>query len=369
MAGCGPSRWWTPAADAGGSDLDAKVSRQSERPSQRQRGAHRGVERVTGYDEEDARIARSCARWRRQGMLVANKVDDAGPHGLHLGGAALGLGRPVPRQRPSRPGGGRPCSTASHLSAEAPPMHEEPAVREVEARGAPCRVSPWRSWTANGKSTLFNRLPGEDRAVGQPAVPPGTRSDTVVAPPDGHISGSSTPAGIAGARPRSTAGTEYYSLVRASRQWTASESRLCDRRTVERHGRTSGLAESQSTPPAARVVVLTQTKWGAARRRAAGEVSYQVGGLHFIGEAPGSSCRPHARAWNKLLPACRGASRTTTSRARTRRVNGSSAPGRASKPASPHGREGCYYATQAAVRPAPTLPYSQPRGAVHLPAH
>jgi GTP-binding protein len=137
-----------------------------------------------------------------------------------------------------------------------------------------------------GKSTLFNRLIGEDRAVVHD-MPGTTRDavDTVVDTPEGPIKFVDT----AGMRRKSRIddGTEYYSLVRALRAVDDADVALLVIDATE--GVTSQdqrLAERIDAAGCPVVVLLN--KWDLlddAERRA--EVTADLARmLHFIGEAP-----------------------------------------------------------------------------------
>jgi GTP-binding protein len=83
---------WIP----GGSGLDAKVSRQSERAIRDADAVLLVVDAVTGVTEEDSRIAQVVRELARGTvLLVVNKVDDAGREALIWEAMALGLGEPL----------------------------------------------------------------------------------------------------------------------------------------------------------------------------------------------------------------------------------------------------------------------------------
>jgi GTP-binding protein len=82
---------WMP----GGTELDAKVSRQSERAIRDADAVLLVVDAVTGVTEEDSRIAQ-VVRELATGtvLLVVNKVDDAGREALIWEAMSLGFGEP-----------------------------------------------------------------------------------------------------------------------------------------------------------------------------------------------------------------------------------------------------------------------------------
>src|SRR4051794_705971 len=137
-----------------------------------------------------------------------------------------------------------------------------------------------------GKSTLFNRLIGEERAVVHD-MPGTTRDsiDTVVDTPDGPVRFVDT----AGMRRKSRIddGPEYYSLVRALRSVDEADVALLVIDATE--GVTSQdqrLAERIDAAGCPVVVLLN--KWDlVSGAEARAEVTADVGRrLHFIGDAP-----------------------------------------------------------------------------------
>ncbi|MDQ3106838.1 MAG: ribosome biogenesis GTPase Der, partial [Actinomycetota bacterium] len=200
---------WMP----GGSDLDAKVSRQSEQAIRDADAVLLVLDAITGVTEEDSRIGeivRSLARG--QVLVVVNKVDDANREGLIWEALSLGLGDPYPISALHGRGAGDMLDhlvallPATEAGDESVPEDDEPGERvfSVALVGRP----------NVGKSTLFNRLIGEDRAVVHD-MPGTTRDtiDTVVETADGPIRFVDT----AGMRRKAKIdeATEYYSLVRA----------------------------------------------------------------------------------------------------------------------------------------------------------
>ena len=202
---------WMP----GGTDLDAKVSRQSEQAIQAAHAVLLVIDAVTGITEEDARIAEVVrAMARGKVLLVANKVDDASREALIWEALSLGLGDPYPVSALHGRGAGDVLDQLVTL-LPAPDLSDEPDVLELDDEPEERTFSVALVGRPNvGKSTLFNRLIGEDRAVVHD-LPGTTRDtvDTVVDTPDGPIRFVDT-AGMR-RRARIDEGTEYYSLVRA----------------------------------------------------------------------------------------------------------------------------------------------------------
>jgi GTP-binding protein len=201
-----------------------------------------------------------------------------------------------------------------------------------------------------GKSTLFNRLIGEDRAVVHD-LPGTTRDslDTVVETPDGPIRFVDT----AGMRRKSRIddGTEYYSLVRALRAVDEADIALLvidatsgvtaqDQRLAER-------IDAAGCP-----VVVLLNKWDAlpdaeARADATSQLADR---LHFIGDAPVLKVSAlTGRGVHKLLPVLAEAIERYHRRVPTRDVNKVIAEAQAAQPA-PHGAR-VLYALQGATDP------------------
>jgi GTP-binding protein len=199
-----------------------------------------------------------------------------------------------------------------------------------------------------GKSTLFNRLIGEDRAVVHDL--PGTTRDTI----DTVIETSEGPVRFvdtAGMRRKSRidAGTEYYSLVRALQAIDLADVAVLvidategvthqDQRLAER-------VDGAGCP-----IVILLNKWEQLDAEQRLDVAAQVADrLHFMGESPvlkGSALT--GRGIHKLLPALQQAIEQYHRRVPTRELNQVMQAAQAAHP-SPTGR--VLYATQGAVDP------------------
>lgn len=224
---------WMP----GGSDLDAKVSRQVEAAVV---GAHVVlfvVDAAVGMTDEDQAIA----TWLRQGdhqvVVVANKSDNDRREDERWEFMALGLGEPYPISAlHGRRAGDLLDVVIGHFPPElVPPDDALPDFMtglDESADGADAgdrtEDEPWKPEDPRpprvaivgrpnvGKSTLFNRLVGQDRSVVHDLA--GTTRDaidTLVETEDGPIVYVDT----AGMRRRSRIddSAEYYSFVRALR--------------------------------------------------------------------------------------------------------------------------------------------------------
>ena len=158
-----------------------------------------------------------------------------------------------------------------------------------------------------GKSTLFNRLIGDERSVVHD-LPGTTRDaiDTVVETPDGPIRFVDT-AGMR-RRARIDEGTEYYSLVRALQAVDRADVALLvidatdgvtaqDQRLAER-------VDAAGCP-----IVVLLNKWETLDAEERAESTRQVGDkLHFVGDAVVLKISAMTgKGVHKLLPALSGA--------------------------------------------------------------
>jgi GTP-binding protein len=277
----------------GGSDLDAKVSRQSEKALDDADVVLFVVDVTVGVTEDDARAAEMVRRSGKPVLLVANKVDDTARESLVWDTLALGLGEPYPVSALHGRGTGDLLDAAvAHL----PPADEDADgtadaedEREVDP-GAGDRPDHMVAVAIVGrpnvgKSTLFNRLTGDERAVVHD-MPGTTRDaiDTVVETDLGPLRLVDT----AGMRRKSKIdeGTEYYSLVRALKAVDEADVALLVIDSTEGvTGQDQRLAERVDAAGCPIVVMLNKWELLDAEQRA--ELRWQVGDkLKFIGEAP-----------------------------------------------------------------------------------
>jgi GTPase len=336
-----------------GSELDDKVSRQSEQAIRAADAVLLVIDTVTGVTEEDARIA-EVVRSLAEGtvLLVANKVDDSGREGLIWEALSLGLGEPLPVSALHGRGAG---DVLDRLIAVLP-APDRPGVDGAGGGGGHGAPADERVFAVAivgrpnvGKSTLFNRLIGEDRAVVHD-LPGTTRDtiDTVVETPEGPIRFVDT----AGMRRKAKIeeGTEYYSLVRALQAVDHSDvALLVVDATVGVTAQDQRLAERIDAAGSPVVVLLNKWELLDAEQRA--DVQRQVADrLHFIGEAPVLKLSAlTGKGVHKLLPALSLSIEDYTRRVPTRRVNEVIRAAQQAQPA-PHGVK-VLYATQAAVDP------------------
>ncbi|MGK2948271.1 MAG: ribosome biogenesis GTPase Der [Acidimicrobiales bacterium] len=338
---------WMPKGDS----LDDKVSRQSEQAIREADAVIVLIDAVTGVTEEDARIAQVVRQTAKGGvLLVVNKVDDAGREGLIWEALSLGIGDPHPISALHGRGAGDVLDQLVELLPEPDPASlvldddeeaaEEDRIFSVALVGRP----------NVGKSTLFNRLIGEERAVVHD-MPGTTRDtiDTVVETPDGPIRFVDT----AGMRRKSKIdeGTEYYSLVRALQAVDQADvALLVIDSTVGITAQDQRLAERIDASGSPIVVLLNKHELLTdAEVRA--DLDWQVTQkLRFIGEAPVLKISAlSGKGVHKLLPALSLSIEDYSRRVPTGRVNEAIRMAQQAQPA-PHGVK-VLYATQAATDP------------------
>jgi GTP-binding protein len=335
---------WVP----GGSALDQKVSAQSEAAVRGADVVLQVVDATVGITDDDAAVAAWVRRSGRPALLVANKVDDSNRELATWELLGLGLGDPIPVSALHGRGTGdlldrvvELLGDVSEVAVEATRDEDlpEPPVVSVSIVGRP----------NVGKSTLFNRLLGEERSVVHD-LPGTTRDsiDTVVQTDAGPVRFVDT----AGMRRKSRIdeGTEYFSMVRALRSVDEADVALLvidategvthqDQRLAER-------IDAAGSP-----VVVVLNKWELLDADARAEVMYQVSTkLAFLGDA--SVLRISAltgRGVHRLLPALEGALAAYRRRLPTRRVNEVIRAAQQAQP-GPHGVR-VLYATQGATDP------------------
>ena len=331
---------WMP----GGDELDEKVSRQSEKAIAEADVVLFVVDVTVGITEEDDRVAQILRRTGRPVLLVANKADDNGRDALVWDLLGLGLGDPHPV---SALHGRNTGDLLESLVAEFPPMvdgsesteDDEERIFSVAIVGRP----------NVGKSTLFNRLIGDERSVVHD-MPGTTRDavDTIVETDEGPIRFVDT----AGMRRRSKVdeGTEYYSIVRALQAIDRSDvALLVIDATIGVTAQDQRLAERIDAAGCPVVVLLN--KWELLDDEARRELEYQMSQrLHFIGTSPVLKISAlSGKGVHRLLPVLSGTIEDYHRRVPTRRVNQVLRAAQAAQP-GPHGAR-VLYATQGATDP------------------
>ncbi|MBV9662184.1 MAG: ribosome biogenesis GTPase Der [Acidimicrobiales bacterium] len=331
---------WMP----GGSTLDRQVTTQSERAIRDAAAVLFVVDSTVGITDGDAKVASLLRRLGRPTLVVGNKVDGESRDPDIWALSRLGLGDPWPVSALHGRGTG---DLLDALVALFPPDQDDAAPGEVEEGSDVASVAIVGRPNV-GKSTLFNRLIGDERSVVHD-LPGTTRDsiDTVVTTPEGDVRFVDT-AGMR-RRVREAEGAEFYSMVRALQSLDRAQCALLvidaadgvtrqDQRLAERVDAAGG------------PVVLLLNKWDLldADQRAA--VLADVGDrLGFLAYAPVLKISAlTGLGVHKLLPALRQAVEASQRRVATGELNRVLASAQAAHP-SPGGR--ILYATQGATDP------------------
>lgn len=258
--------------------LARQVSRQAERAMDEADLIVLVVDATVGPTEEDASVAAVLQRSTKPVLLAVNKVDDAKRESDAWDFTRLGLGDPISVSALHGRGSGE------LLDALVDVLPETRAEEAEEEHAEPFSVAIVGRPNV-GKSTLFNRLVGEERAVVHEE--PGTTRDaidTVVETAEGRLRFVDT----AGMRRKSRIdeGTEYYGLVRALQAIDRADAALLviDATEGVTH-QDQRLAERVDAAGCATVVVLN--KWDILDPERRDEVLAQVGDrLGFLAYAP-----------------------------------------------------------------------------------
>jgi GTP-binding protein len=195
----------------GGDTLDAKVSAQAEKAMRDADLILFVVDATVGATAEDEAVAALLRRASRPVLVVANKVDGDNRESDVWDFIRLGLGDPV---SVSALHGRKSGDLLDEVVARLPEdQGEDEGVVEPESGQVPPGIAIVGRPNV-GKSTLFNRLIGDERSIVHDR--PGTTRDsvdTVVETEEGPIRFIDT----AGLRRKSRVddGPEYFSLVRA----------------------------------------------------------------------------------------------------------------------------------------------------------
>jgi GTP-binding protein len=345
---------WLPS----GSDLDRKVSRQVEEAVRAADLIVFLVDAAVGVTEEDDAVASWLRRTGKPVLLGINKADNNQREDERWQFLSLGLGEPYPI---SALHGRRTGDFLDEVVARLPARADGSAAGEVVEAGEvgdglDGATSPSIPGVAIvgrpnvGKSTLFNRLIGDDRSVVHD-LPGTTRDaiDTVVDTPEGPIRYVDT----AGMRRKSRIDdpTEYYSLVRALRAVDESDVALLvidategvtaqDQRLAER-------IDAAGCP-----VVVLLNKWDLLDDPddRADLLAQMARKLHFIGDAPVLKVSAlTGKGVHRLLPVLADAIERYHRRVPTREVNAVLADAQQAQPAPGGAR--VLYALQGASDP------------------
>jgi GTP-binding protein len=333
---------WLP----GGTDLDEKVSRQSERAIHDAAVVLFVVDATVGVTEDDARVATMLRRNDAPALVVANKVDDTNREAAIWELVSLGLGDPWPVSALHGRGTGDLLDQLVTFLPEVDRQDQAPDVEPETDRVFSVAVVGRPNV---GKSTLFNRLIGDERAVVHD-MPGTTRDtiDTVVETPDGPVRFVDT----AGMRRKAKIdeGTEYYSFVRALQAIDHVDVALLVIDSTEGVShQDQRLAERIDAAGCPIVVVLN--KWENLDAEQRDDMKYQVAQrLHFLGESPVMQISAlTGKGVHRLMPALQEAIEDYHRRVPTRKVNEVIRRAQSAQPA-PGGAK-VLYATQGAVDP------------------
>lgn len=359
---------------AAGNDLARSVSRQSERAVADADVVVFVVDVTTGVTDEDSDVADLLRRSGRPVVLVANKVDGPAQEPLVWELMSLGLGEPLAVSALHGRGSGDVLdAVVDRLPERAAdrgagigdgdglgPAVPRPSRESLDSPESSPAVAVAIVGRPNvGKSTLFNRIVGDERAVVHD-LPGTTRDaiDTVVETDIGRIRLIDT-AGMR-RRARISDGTEQQSLVRALEAVDAADVALlvidASDGVTSRDQRLAERVDASGCP-----IVVLLNKWELldaerqAERRA--EVRQR---LSFIGDAPVLPISARTgRGLHKLLPALDSGIEAYRRRVPTRQVNQVIQAAQDRHPAPAGAR--VLYATQGATDP-PTFTLFVNRG-------
>lgn len=329
----------------GGNSLDKKVSLQSEQAMKEADVILFVVDAAIGVTDEDSSVGTLLRQVETPVLLIANKVDDQRHEAQVWELLSLGLGDPLAISALHGRGTGDMLDQIISFLPEPAPTEEEIAAENNDGITSIALVGRPNV----GKSTLFNRLIGEDRAVVHD-MPGTTRDsvDTVVETEVGPLRFIDT----AGMRRKSRIdeGTEYFSMVRALKSVdNANVALLVIDATEGITHQDQRLAERVDGAGCPIIVVLN--KWELLDEAARQDVLYQMGQkMHFLGDAAVLRVSAlNGRGVHRLLPALGEAISQYETRIPTRKVNDLIRRAQQAQPA-PHGGR-ILYATQGATDP------------------
>ena len=331
--------------------LARQVSHQAERAIDEADVIVMVVDATVGPIDEDAAVAAILRRSARPVLLAVNKVDDANRESDAWDFTRLGLGDPVPVSALHGRGSGE---LLDQLVEALPEADDEPGDGAAGGEEEPEPFSIAIVGRPNvGKSTLFNRLVGEERAVVHD-LPGTTRDaiDTVVETEDGRLRFVDT----AGMRRKSRIdeGTEYYGLVRSLQAIDRADAALLviDATEGVTH-QDQRLAERVDAAGCATVVVLN--KWDLLDADGREDVLAQIADrLAFLAYAPVlKTSALTGRNVGRLLPALFQARAEYHRRVPTRKLNEVLAAAQLAQPppVEKGHRPRILYATQGATDP------------------
>jgi len=290
---------WTPGWARSEASYDDAVSAQAEVATRRADLVLFVVDVTVGVTEEDA----AAADWLRAAgvpvLLVANKVDRSGFEAEIAELYALGLGDPVPVSAQHGRGSGDLLDDVLDALRAAGAFDRSAAADADDVPGVALIGRP-----NVGKSSLFNRLLGEERTIVDDR--PGTTRDavdTVVELDDGRAYRFVDTAGLR-RKLRKGEATEYYSSVRTVQALDAASVALLVIDAAQEVGEQEQKLARQILD-AGRAMVVVLNKWDLLDEYRREWVDRELDRLlHFVAWAP--LVRTSAltgRGLDKLLPA------------------------------------------------------------------
>jgi GTP-binding protein len=339
---------WLAAGDA----LEVKVSEQVERALEEADVVLMVVDVTTGVTEEDVAAAKVIRRSGAPVRLVVNKIDDATREAQAWEFVSLGLGDPFAVSALHGRGTGDLLDEVVGLLPSAPDERDGAAsgpdgAEPGEAAAHGPRVAIIGRPNV-GKSTLFNRLLGEERSIVHD-MPGTTRDaiDTVVETDDGPICFIDT-AGLR--RPSKTdRGTEQHATLRALRALERADiAILVIDATIGASHQDQRLAERIGVSGCPAIVALN--KWDLVATDDRDDVLAGVGDrLAFLGAAPVLKISAlSGKGVRRILPALRDAEEAYHHRVPTGALNRTVQELQGRQPAP---RARIRYAVQGAIDP------------------
>ena len=267
---------WLPGGDA----LDAKVSRQAEKAMEEADVVLFVVDAAIGMTEEDARAAAHLRRLDKPTLLVANKVDHQSHEARIWEFLNLGIGDPIPVSALHGDRSGDLLDRLVELLPEMPEVDDSPLPKKDEPLAIAIVGRP-----NVGKSTLFNRLIGDERSIVHDL--PGTTRDTIDTVIENEL-GKVRFVDTAGMRRRARVdeATEYYSNVRALRAVDDAHIALlvidATQGVTAQDARLAERLDASGCP-----IVVLFNKWELLDADGRLDADAQLADkLHFVGDAP-----------------------------------------------------------------------------------
>ncbi|WP_298181495.1 ribosome biogenesis GTPase Der [Saccharomonospora sp.] len=335
---------WEPSA----SGLQASITAQAEHAMSEADVVLLVVDAVVGATATDEAVAKVLRRSKRPVLLVANKVDSENLLAEVASLWLLGLGEPYPVSALHGRSSGDLLDAVVDVLPEAPRETDrsESGPRRVALVGKP----------NVGKSSLLNKLTGEQRAVVDSVA--GTTVDPVdsMVELDGQLWRFVDTAGLR-KRVQTASGTEYYASLRTKNAIDAAEVAVVLLDASEPLSE-QDLRIVTSVADAGRALVLAFNKWDLVDEERRRELDREIdrGLVRFPWAERVNVSALTGRAVRKLAPALRTALASWDQRVPTGQLNSWLSDLVAASPPPVRGgkQPKVLFATQAGVRP-PTL--------------